>query len=82
MRLFLWILGFVFVVQGLAGIADHLWHDSNLGIVSASFRRYVIENIAVLQEHAPAAYLGLVAIGVVLIVAQKAVPSSGNRTGE
>lgn len=79
MRTFIQGLGALLVLMGVSGAIDHLWAQPVLGIVLNAFNRLVVQNVAVLQENALLANLGLAACGAVLVVALEAVPSPRHR---
>ncbi|WP_017587592.1 hypothetical protein [Nocardiopsis ganjiahuensis] len=79
MRKFLQGLGALLVLMGVSGAVDHLWAQPVLGVVLNAFNRLVVQNVAVLQENALLANLGLAACGVVLVVAMEATSPSRGR---
>jgi hypothetical protein len=62
--------------MGVSGAVDHLWSQPILGVVLNAFDRLVVQNIAVAQENALLANLGLAVGGVVLVVAMEAMSPS------
>ncbi len=79
MRKFLQGLGALLGLMGVSGAVDHLWTQPILGIVLNAFNRLVVQNVAVLQENALLANLGLAVCGVVLVVALEATSPSRRR---
>ncbi|GHC71438.1 hypothetical protein GCM10007079_03810 [Nocardiopsis terrae] len=79
MRKFLQGLGALITLMGVSGAVDHLWTQPILGVVLNAFNRLVVRNVAVLQENALLANLGLAVCGVVLVVAAEASPSARRR---
>lgn len=76
MRKFLQGLGALLALMGISGAIDHLWTQPILGIVLNAFNRLIVQNVAVLQENALLANLGLAVCGVVLVVAMEATSPS------
>lgn len=79
MRKFLQGLGALLTLMGISGAIDHLWTQPLMGIVLNAFNRLVVQNVAVLQENALLANLGLGVCGAVLVVAVEATAPSGQR---
>ncbi|WP_017578935.1 hypothetical protein [Nocardiopsis valliformis] len=79
MRQFLQGLGALLALMGVSGAIDHLWTQPILGIVLNAFNRLVVQNVAVLQESALLANLGLGACGIVLVIAVESLASSRQR---
>jgi hypothetical protein len=79
MRKFLQGLGALLALMGISGAIDHLWTQPILGIVLNAFNRLVVQNVAVLQESALLANLGLGACGIVLVIAVESLAFSRQR---
>ncbi|OLT29342.1 hypothetical protein BJF83_12240 [Nocardiopsis sp. CNR-923] len=73
MRKILQSTGVLVLLIGLSGAIDHLWHQPFLGFVLNSFNRFVIPNVALLDEYALFANLAVGAVGVVMVLAAKAL---------
>ncbi|QRN81427.1 MAG: hypothetical protein JK586_08485 [Nocardiopsis sp. BM-2018] len=76
MREFLQGVGALLALMGISGAIDHLWTQPVLGVVLNAFNRLVVQNVAVLQESALLANLGLGACGIVLVIAVESLAFS------
>ncbi|RKS07249.1 hypothetical protein DFP74_2913 [Nocardiopsis sp. Huas11] len=79
MRKILQGLGLLVFLIGVSGAIDHLWYQPFFGIVLNSFNRFVVPNVALLQEYALFANLAVAVLGGALILAMEALAPERRR---